>query len=375
MTTPELEAAEQALVTDLTRAFGSLTPDKAAAFFPGLPVDDQIVQNGAVNTLRLAQWLATFDTPLVLRPGQAGSTAPPGGASATAIYSAVVTGAQAVDANSLAGQQLSRRILADKALLEQVGLDEPLGSEPADWPLPSAPSWRTASTAHARARPDPTDTANTIVRLPSLGLMPDGTVITIVSWAKAVGDPVRSGETLAEAETAKVSAEIPAPADGTLLEITAPVDAVVKEGDQIAIIGPGQPAPAVTVEYQYALVSLTRRVAGRQWWDDVLLSDPNWFIPGRTAGGLLPTPTAGTANTLPYALLIVRNVVVSSTGQPPANMTSLGPVRISGTGVTAGNTATLGWIGMQAIGLVANVLPPLPPKDDPTLGASLRPLH
>src|SRR5258708_2368135 len=162
MTTPELEAAGQALMTDRTTAFGALTPDKAAAFFPGIPVDDQIVQNGAVNTLRLAQWLATFDTPLVLRPGQAGTTAPPGGASATAIYSAVVTGAQAVDASSLAGRQLTRRILTDKMLLEQVAPEEPLGAEPSDWPLPNAPSWHTASTAHTPARPDPTDMANMI---------------------------------------------------------------------------------------------------------------------------------------------------------------------------------------------------------------------
>jgi biotin-dependent enzyme len=367
MTTPELEAAAQALMTDLTTAFGTLTPDKAAAFFPGLPVDDQIVQNGAVNTLRLAQWLATFDTTLVLRPGQAETTAPPGGASATAIYSAVVTGAQAVDASSLAGQQLTRRIRADKTLLEQVALDEPLGSEPPDWPLPNAPSWRTASTARTRGRPDPTDQLNWTVRLPSLGDIPDGADVTIVSWAKAVGDSVQAGEPLAEVETVKVEAEIPSPAAGTLLEITAPVDAVVKKGDPIAVVGPGQPAPQVIIEYQYTLVSLTRRIAGTPWWDDVLLSDPTWFIPGRTTGGLLSASTAGTVNALPYALLVVRNVVVSSPSQPPANMTRLGPVLISNSGVTAGNAATLGWTGMQAIGLVASVLPPLPPKDDPTL--------
>jgi hypothetical protein len=24
---------------------------------------------------------------------------------------------------------------------------------------------------------------------------------------------------------------------------------------------------------------------GTRWWDDVLLSDPTWFIPGRAVGG------------------------------------------------------------------------------------------
>ena len=364
MTASDLEAAEQALMAGLTAALGTLTPDKAAAFFPGIAVDDQVVQNGAVNTLRLAQWLATFDTTLVLRPGQAETTAPPGGTSATAIYSAIVTGARAVDPGSLAGQQLTRRILADKTLLEQVALDAPLGWEPPDWPLPSASAWQTASTARTRPPPDPADPANTVVRLPSLGDIPDGSEVTIVNWEKAVGDPVEAGQVLAEAETVKVDAEIPSPAAGTLLAITAPVDAIVKTGDPIAIVGPGQPAPPVTIEYQYALVSLTRRASGTPWWDDVLISDPTWFIPGRAAGGLLPAPPAGRVNALPYALLVVRNVVVASPGPPPGAMTRLGPVLVSEAD-GAGDAALLGRAGPQAVALVANVLPPLPPKADP----------
>jgi biotin carboxyl carrier protein len=362
----EFEAVGQALIADLTTAFGALTPDKAAAFFPGLPVDDQIVQNGAVNALRLAQWLATFDTPLVLRPGQAATIAPPGGTSATAIYSAIVTGARAVVADDPAGQQLTRRILADKTLLEQVAVDEPLGAEPPDWPLPNAPSWRTASTVPAQVRPDPADPANTVIRLPGLsGISADHDVV--VTWEKRVSDSVQAGELLAEVETAKVEDEIPSPVAGTLLEITIRPDGVVKAGDPIAIIGPGPPQPQVVVEYQYTVVSLTRRIAGTPWWDDVLLSDPTWYIPGRTAGGLLPAPAAGMVNALPYALLVVRSVAVSSPGQPPADLTRLGPVLVSNADGTAGDGATLGWAGLQAVGLVANVLPPLPPKDDPTL--------
>jgi biotin carboxyl carrier protein len=339
MSTAELEAAQQALMAALATAFGALTPDKAVAFFPGVPVDDQVVQNGVVNTLRLGQWLATFDTPVVVRPGQATTTAPPGGTSATAIYSTIVTGAQALAPDSPSGQQLTRRILADKDLLEQVSPDEPLGSEPPDWPLPNAPSWRTASTGHTRPQPDPANPANTVVRLPSLGDVPDGTDV-IITWTKKVGDSVQANKDLAVGETAKVEAEIPSPVTGTLLEITAADSSTVKAGDPIAIVGPGPLPPEVEVDYQYALVSLTRRVAGTPWWDDVLLSDPTWYIPGRRAGGLLPGPAAGMVNAVPYALLVVRNVA-------------------------AGNAAALGWTGMQAVGLVANVLPPLPPKDDP----------
>jgi biotin carboxyl carrier protein len=367
----EFEAAGQALMADLTTAFGTLTPDKAAAFFPGVPADDQIVQNGAVNTLRLGQWLATFDTTVVLRPGQTATIAPPGGTSATAIYSAIVTGARAVVADDPAGQQLTQRVLADKKLLEQVAVDDPLGAEPPDWPLPTAPSWHTASTGLVRPRPDPADPANTIVRLPSLGGVPDGNDVSIVAWSKKVGDPVQAGQTLAEAETEKVSDEVPSPATGTLLETIAELGVAIKAGDPIAIIGPGPPAPEVAVDYQYALVSLTRRIAGTPWWDDVLLSDPTWYIPGRTAGGLLPAPAAGMVNALPYALLVVRSVAVSSPGQPPADLTRLGPVLVSAADGTTENGAALGWAGTQAVGLVANVLPPLPPRTDPALPESV----
>ncbi len=365
MTTPNLEAAGEGLMTDLTAAFGTLTADKAAAFFPGVPVNDQIVQNGVVNTLQLAQWLATFDTTLVLRPGQVETTVPPGGTSATAIYSAIVNGARAVDATGAAGQQLAQRILADKTLLEQVSLEEPLGSEPPDWPLPNAPSWQTASTGQTHPQPDLADPANTVVRLDTGRIAEsDNAVIT---WGKAVGDAVQAGQPLGEVESSKVTEEIPSPVTGFMLQLTIPDGAVVKDNDPIAIVGPKPIPPPVAVDYQYALVSLTRRVTGTPWWDDVLLSDTTWFIPGRAGGGLLPTPAAGTANALPYALLVVRNVVVTSPGLTPADAARVGPVRVSAAGVPAGDAGTLSWTGMQAIGVVANILPPLPPKSDPAL--------
>jgi biotin carboxyl carrier protein len=302
---------------------------------------------------------------MVLRPGQAETTAPPGGASATAIYSAIVTGAQPVDPDSAAGRVLTRRILADRALLEQVSADEPVGSEPPDWPLPNAPSWLTASTAPAQARPDPADPANTVVRVPSVPDIPDGALVEV--QIGKVGDAVQAGQPMGELETAKVTADFPAPVTGVLLEITIPDDGMVHVGDPIAIVGPGPPAPVVTVAYEYALVSLTRRVAGTPWWDDLLLSDTTWFVTGRAAGGLLPAQAAGTANALPYALLVVQNVLISNPGQPPADVTNIGPVQVANSGASGGTAPSLGWAGLQAVGLIANVLPPLPPKDDPAL--------
>ncbi|WSF56121.1 hypothetical protein OG578_51520 [Streptomyces canus] len=118
-----------------------------------------------------------------------------------------------------------------------------------------------------------------------------------------------------ETSSAEGDTEIPSPVSGILFEITASEDSSVMEGDTLAVIGRRWPPPQ-DVEYQFTLVSLTPRASGIPWCDDILLSDPNWFIPGRTAGGLLPWPAEGTANTLPYALLLVRNVVVDTPDQP-----------------------------------------------------------
>jgi 2-oxoglutarate dehydrogenase E2 component (dihydrolipoamide succinyltransferase) len=54
---------------------------------------------------------------------------------------------------------------------------------------------------------------------------------TILTWRKQPGEPVRRDETLAEIETDKIVFEVPAPADGVLVEIKVPVGATVKSGE------------------------------------------------------------------------------------------------------------------------------------------------
>ena len=54
---------------------------------------------------------------------------------------------------------------------------------------------------------------------------------TIAAWHKKVGDPVKSGDILAEVETDKATMELEAYEDGTLLYIG------VKEGESVAIDG------------------------------------------------------------------------------------------------------------------------------------------
>ena len=59
---------------------------------------------------------------------------------------------------------------------------------------------------------------------------------TMVSWLKAVGDPVRSGEPICEVATDKVDMEVESPFDGTLARIVAQPDEVLPVGATIAFI-------------------------------------------------------------------------------------------------------------------------------------------
>jgi 2-oxoglutarate dehydrogenase E2 component (dihydrolipoamide succinyltransferase) len=62
----------------------------------------------------------------------------------------------------------------------------------------------------------------------------EGTRATVLRWCKAVGDTVVKDEPLVELETDKVTVEIPAPADGTLIEVFKQVNAEVNPDDVLA---------------------------------------------------------------------------------------------------------------------------------------------
>jgi pyruvate dehydrogenase E2 component (dihydrolipoamide acetyltransferase) len=59
----------------------------------------------------------------------------------------------------------------------------------------------------------------------------------LVKWTKRAGDPVKTGETLAEVETDKAVMELVARADGQLLQQLVPEGATVPVGDVVAYIG------------------------------------------------------------------------------------------------------------------------------------------
>jgi 2-oxoglutarate dehydrogenase E2 component (dihydrolipoamide succinyltransferase) len=62
----------------------------------------------------------------------------------------------------------------------------------------------------------------------------EGTRATVLRWCKAVGDTVIKDEPLVELETDKVTVEIPAPADGTLIEVLKAVNAEVNPDEVLA---------------------------------------------------------------------------------------------------------------------------------------------
>jgi hypothetical protein len=125
-------------------------------------------------------------------------------------------------------------------------------------------------------------------------------------------------------------------------------------------------ADDVTITFQYMLVTLRRTINGSIWWDDTLLSTPSWFLPGFAQGGLLAAGSGDAVQVLPYALLIARRATATGTWDNQQNTTHVGPLQVAVT--DTGGGLSIKWDAMQAIGLLANVLPALPPLSDPQLG-------
>lgn len=84
--------------------------------------------------------------------------------------------------------------------------------------------------------------------------------VTIVNWLKKEGDTVKELETVVELETDKVTTEIPSPISGTILQVLAKDNEVVKVGATLAWIGePGEEIKSSTAakkETQSAAVAV-----------------------------------------------------------------------------------------------------------------------
>ena len=84
--------------------------------------------------------------------------------------------------------------------------------------------------------------ATTAITMPALG--ESVTEGTVTRWLKRVGDAVNADEPILEVSTDKVDTEIPAPATGVLMQITADDDAVVAVGAELGLIAVGGAAPS-----------------------------------------------------------------------------------------------------------------------------------
>ena len=91
------------------------------------------------------------------------------------------------------------------------------------------------------SRAVPTDSRksamSTDIRVPNLG--ESVTEATVAQWFKSEGDTVNADEPLLELETDKVTVEVPAPAAGTLSEITAKSGETVSVGALLGQIADG----------------------------------------------------------------------------------------------------------------------------------------
>jgi len=101
-------------------------------------------------------------------------------------------------------------------------------------PVPAAPAPAAPAAATAAAEAEAVDGEPIVMPFGDLTVS-EGKV---VRWAKAVGDPVRAGELVAEVETDKAVVEIEAPVAGVLAAIAAPEGTVVKMGGRIGVVRP-----------------------------------------------------------------------------------------------------------------------------------------
>ena len=113
----------------------------------------------------------------------------------------------------------------------------PVAAAAAPQPEPQAPPALTPPSA------TPSGSATSVL-MPELG--ESVTEGTVTRWLKKVGDAVAADEPLVEVSTDKVDTEIPSPAAGILLAITAEEDVTVAVGGELGRIGTAGATPAPT---------------------------------------------------------------------------------------------------------------------------------
>jgi hypothetical protein len=124
----------------------------------------------------------------------------------------------------------------------------------------------------------------------------------------------------------------------------------------------------VTLSLSHTVVTVDRNA----WWNDNLVRDPTWYIPGLSQGAWVAAPVADGSVVvgLPVALLLVRSLTVTGTftdqdiSELRAGNAGLGPFSLQqATSSTVDGTTTISADGTQLIGMFCAPLPMLPPQD------------
>ena len=123
---------------------------------------------------------------------------------------------------------------------------------------------------------------------------------TVARWIKKTGEPVAADEPVVELETDKVTLEVPAPAAGTLGEITAAEGATVEVGAILAMLNEGA-APAAA--------------------------------PAPAAPAATPAPAAPAAAPAPAPAPVASDIQLSPAVRRLVEENGLNPAAIAGTGV------------------------------------------
>ena len=145
-----------------------------------------------------------------------------------------------------AGEAAAAPVAAPVAQPEPAAAPPPPPPPPPPAPVAVQPQPEPQAPPAVAPPPAPPSGASTSVLMPELG--ESVTEGTVTRWLKKVGDSVAADEPLVEVSTDKVDTEIPSPAAGTLLSITAEEDVTVPVGAELGKIGTAgaTPAPAPT---------------------------------------------------------------------------------------------------------------------------------
>ena len=133
--------------------------------------------------------------------------------------------------------------------------------------------------------------------------------VTVTRWMRNPGDRVEKGELVAEVTTDKAAFELECPADGTLLEVYAPLKSIVPVGYVLALVGePGESDPEIAAHNKALLEKAAREngVASAKPAGTPAQKSTVAAAPAQAAETPAAAPTASTIRATPKARRIAR---------------------------------------------------------------------